>query len=393
MFMTKLMFVWLAAIWALCGCEDAGVGGDDTSDDDTIPWSDDDDDDSWGPPDGVDVLWIVDSSNSMATAQAQLAEGFVDFAEVIEVAGSGLDYQMGVTTTQALPCAHDSAPEECVDSVGTAGRLRGLDNVGAQTQHPPTLLSGTDDTLVADFQALVDVGVHGSYVEVGLWIVAAVACATLELPYDTDFMGWETDTPWDCWGTNWDPGHEWADFCRCLPAPFRDYNVDALGERFLREDSALMVVIVSDEGDSTADLGSYEWPWETHECVIGDPWPADIQQTCGDNPDVSCLNLCKIDKFLAFFETLERRVVVSAIGPGASLEQDGQGHYTIHTPCNEQNSSTAELEFYLWSVALTGGRYEPLHVYDANSQQCVGADLRQPMADLAGDLIRIAQGS
>ncbi len=47
----------------------------------------------------LDILWVIDNSGSMATSQARLASNFDSFIEGFQK--RSLDYQMGVTTTEA----------------------------------------------------------------------------------------------------------------------------------------------------------------------------------------------------------------------------------------------------------------------------------------------------
>lgn len=49
------------------------------------------------PNNKVDILWVVDNSNSMSEEQAALADGFIAFAGQLEA--SGTDFQIGVVTT------------------------------------------------------------------------------------------------------------------------------------------------------------------------------------------------------------------------------------------------------------------------------------------------------
>ena len=349
------------------------------------PYGDDDD----GAVSAVDVVWIVDSSNSMHGKQQALKAAFSAMLDALDASGVDVDYQMGVTTTQSRPCQFDpTAFADCQDSHGTAGRLRGLDNAGGDTSHPPTCLRPGDPGLDTDFQTLVDVGIYGATEEYGLWVMAEAICASLELPHDSDFADWGQDTAYECDGSEWDPSHEWAEFCRCQPGEHHDYNVDDTGTRFLRDDAALMVVIVSDEGDFTPLMGATEWPWDVSDCAIGEPWPQGIQQQCAGNPEALCLNYCKLDRFLRFFGTLDRPVVISVIGPGAQLVSDGDTYWT-EVDCNDQNSSLAMIEFYLWAAELTGGVYAKIVEWDGECSEDpdfgpVMADIAQLMVDLVG---------
>lgn len=213
------------------------------------------DDDTERIPGKADILWIVDSSNSMQQDQENLQASFSDFInELEETINSELGnpdlYQMGVTTTQSLPCEYDpNAWTNCMDSVGNMGRLRSLANAGQDTSHPPNFLRPDSETLIEDFQTLVSVGVDGSTAEYGLWVTAEAVCASLAMPDDSDFDWDSGETIYECDGDNWNDNHPWADFCRCLPQDLYDYNINEERQRFLRDGATLVVVIVSDEGD------------------------------------------------------------------------------------------------------------------------------------------------
>jgi len=302
--------------------------------------------------------------------------------------GADVDYQMGITTSQSRPCDDDpTAFQDCEDSMGNTGRLRGLGNTGNETGSAPTLLVPGDPSLESSFQALVDVGINGATEEYGLWIVAEAACASLELPYDSDFDASEGDTLLECSGSSWDTADPWADFCRCYPGEYHGYNVATDGTRFLRQNTDLLVIVVSDEGDFTPNMGSNAWPWDISDCQIGPPWPVEVQDLCAADPSVTCGNFCKIDRFVEFFGALNRRVVFAVVGPGASLDTT---NLTAEVTCNDQNSSVTMLEFYLWAAELTGGAYIQIDEHDG--AECVDADFEAAMRQIAQLLIEVAGG-
>ncbi len=334
----------------------------------------------------VDVLWIVDNSNSMSQDQAHLAAGLPTFLDDLAANAPDLDYRMGLTTTQALPCAEDEAAfEECKDSLGNTGRLRGLTNAGNDTDEAPTILSPTSPDLMAGMQALIDVGISGSTREVGLWTTALAACASLPLPYPTDFVDWDEDSPLECGGASWDLSDPLAEFCHCLPPEVVDYNTDSGGDRFLRDDADLAVIIVSDEGDYTPMMGIWDTGWDLSGCTIGDPWPISIQQSCASQPDLICADFCKLDRFLDFFDELDRRVVISVIGPDAELVEDDDGNFMVQVACNPQNVGIEMMAFYLWAAKLTGGVYAPATIYDEDG--CNEPGIPQAL-DSISDLFR-----
>ncbi len=378
----------------------------------------------------VDILWLVDSSNSMHQDQENLKLSFGQFINQLAEPTTGeegdqdltldtlsdavlvyqeflgnrtqfLNYQMGITTTQSRPCEHDPTSfADCEDSKGNTGRLRGLGNTGNNTSSPPTFLKPDTETLIPDFQSLVDVGIYGATEEYGLWVTAQVVCDSLEMPADSDFLGWEEEAALggtvynECHGENWNENHPWYEFCRCMPQEFYDYNIDNTGERFLRDDSTLVVIVVTDEGDFTPMLGATDWPWDIDDCDLsrsGSPWPTDLQDVCEGNPAVLCENYCKLDRFLQFFEALDRRVVYAVIGPGAELVTDQQGNRGVEIFCNDQNSTTAMIEFYLWAAELTYGMYQPINVRDDNFE-CVDANFDEALDELGRLVSNLASG-
>jgi hypothetical protein len=95
------------------------------------------------PTDQVDILWVVDDSVSMADEQAGVAAGFDSFVD--SIAGSDLDYRLGVVTTD-------------MESSERRGRMVG----------DPPFLTADDPDAVSQFQARVVVGTEGSDREAGI---------------------------------------------------------------------------------------------------------------------------------------------------------------------------------------------------------------------------------
>ena len=102
-------------------------------------------DDTWHQADNneVDILWVVDNSNSMTEEQVSLANGFSTFIEEME--STGTDFHLGVITTSF-----------------DTGDL----NRGKLLGDPPVITQ--DDDYVAAFQTRVKVGGGGSQKEKGL---------------------------------------------------------------------------------------------------------------------------------------------------------------------------------------------------------------------------------
>jgi len=95
------------------------------------------------PASEVDILWVIDNSNSMAEEQARVADGFESFITNIEE--TNIDFQLGVITTDM-----------------------DLDNPQrGQLLGNPRVLT-PDDNYVQKFKNLVQVGTDGSDKEKGL---------------------------------------------------------------------------------------------------------------------------------------------------------------------------------------------------------------------------------
>ncbi len=104
------------------------------------------------PVPAVDVLWVIDNSNSMLEEQTALAESFGAFIEYFTQ--SGLDYHVGVVSTDMVDASHQ-------------GRLREDDGT--------TWIDDgfTQEEALASFADRVLMGTSGSYTEQGLDAVVA----------------------------------------------------------------------------------------------------------------------------------------------------------------------------------------------------------------------------
>lgn len=181
---------WILAAVALAGCNEEYAF-----------YGDDDFDGSYEKPDlsppektdalvqvvspKVDVLWVIDNSGSMSEEQDKLAREFPAFMEYF--LDSGLDYHIGVTTTDST-------------ATGLGGRLRAVG--------PWRFITPTTTNPVEVFSQLARVGVNGSFDETG-------SCAA------------------------------WRALAQPTP------TLQQANTGFLREDASLHVVIVTDEQDSS----------------------------------------------------------------------------------------------------------------------------------------------
>lgn len=151
----------------------------------------------------VDILWIVDSSGSMAPKQARLAANFQGFINQLANANPPIDFHIGVASTDT-------------DDTTVRGQLRQWDLNGTRNDYIActpdngalTCNTGDSASVVTAFQQMSAVGILGSASERGLY--AAYLVLTNPNNVSTDVF-----------------------------------------EHFVRPDAALYVVVVSDEDDSS----------------------------------------------------------------------------------------------------------------------------------------------
>jgi hypothetical protein len=159
----------------------------------------------------VDILWVIDSSGSMAPKQARLAASFNGFINQLVSANPPIDFHIAVVTTDT-------------DDPATRGTLRPWnltprsgDYIGCVPQMPSGTLCNTSATVagstssaVSAFNQMALVGINGSAQERGL--LAAYLALTNPANQST--------------GTT---------------------------EKFIRSEAALYVIVVSDEDDSSCN--------------------------------------------------------------------------------------------------------------------------------------------
>jgi len=251
--------------------------------------------DASGPGD-VDMLWVIDNSESMANAQLQLTENFNSFVNALPETSTT---QMGITTTQAWPCQDDMHPQ-CDDEVGTVGRLR-------LHGDSPALLDPSKEADQLLFQQLAHVGVHGAGFERALQVALMTVCEARVLPDASDFVpgtdDLREDFPHGCSGHEWDESHELYDACHCLPRQV-DGGQPALlhsaNAGLLRGDNPLHVVVLTDEGDDSSSLEN-----------LGDG-------ACDDLDDDALCD-CRFNEMMRLLESVVDHVRISVIGPGAAV--------------------------------------------------------------------------
>jgi hypothetical protein len=163
----------------------------------------------------VDILWVVDSSGSMAPHQQQLASNFSTFINYLMPQNPGpdfvpIDFHIGVVSTDT-------------DDPGEQGRLHGFTQNGAVTATGSFI--GCDSTRHCNVDGQASVGPAGA-VQTAFTQMATVGT-----------LGSQVE--------------------RGLYASYlalnRDENKDAShdGSGFIRDDAALYIIVVSDEDDSS----------------------------------------------------------------------------------------------------------------------------------------------
>ena len=178
--------VFLVALALPCAagisCESAAThpsGSDSDTDTDTDTDTDidtdadtdsDTDTDTGQPTDGcqaVDLLFIIDDSNTMETEQQMLVNSFPDFIAVLEdyetAAGTQLDYRLGVTTTGISVHYYVDGVPGAISLVGKDGDLFVPDG------STDPWIDGPGSNVESDFTDLAQVGIYGPAYEMPLF--------------------------------------------------------------------------------------------------------------------------------------------------------------------------------------------------------------------------------
>lgn len=128
--------------------------------------------------DKMDILFVIDNSGSMQQEQANLAQNFPKFIEVLNAFNDGaLDYRVGVTTT--------SFPTEILGITLTSGEEGALLKSDGMTR---PWLERTDPKVTETFTSLATVGVMGSGQEQQLRAAQAAVTARVEDGANASFL-------------------------------------------------------------------------------------------------------------------------------------------------------------------------------------------------------------
>jgi len=332
----------------------------------------------------VDILWVVDNSNSMSRIQQEVqqnfgafissfanigaedgteldydnvADGTVAWAEFITNQSRFLNYQMAVTTTDMFGSGN-----------GNRGNLRSLADIGNGTCDAPEIITPASDNPVGVFQDLVDVGVNGSGEERGMHAAAVAMCKGKPESWWNDVLPNLADD---------DPVKL---ICQAVPANERGCN-----DGFFREGAATVVIVISDEGDDTERQEQLPPAVDLNECILehnDDPFFGECD--------------CRISWWIEFFDNIGQPVVFATIGPTYQQRTDPVAwcdgtDVTIDGPCNPFGNTVCSIDFYQNAACLTNGLFTPIEVgNDAEPGtpefECGTADFQLALTDV-GKLI------
>ena len=334
----------------------------------------------------VDILWVIDSSNSMSEIQEQIRtnfEGFISafanvdseegqeltynnitdatvaFTEFLQNQERFLNYQMAVTTTDIENPGN-----------GNQGNLRSLAGIGGTSCLTPEILTPESEDVLGDFTSLADVGVAGGGNETGLLAAAYALCKSM----DSDFWDGLDSRP------DTDPIKV---ICGNVPAEERACN-----EGFVRDGSATVIVVVSDEGDDTYRSGSLPPPQFITDCVLehnDDPFFGECD--------------CRLSWMLDFFDGMEQPVVFATIGPtyqdaDTDVAWCDDSILNFPGPCNPFGSDVCGLDFYQQAACLSGGLFSPIQVTieDNDPSTCTLSDFEESLRNIGALISNLARG-
>ena len=300
----------------------------------------------------VDILWVVDNSNSMEAIQDEVQQNFgsfiSSFANVSD--GEGIEYDYDNIYDATLAWAEFNSNQErflnyhmgvvttdmSASGNGNQGNIRSASNIGAPECGSPSVITPQSENPAGEFINLVDVGVNGAGDEQAAYAAAIAMCK------GKDASWWsQLDSRADT-----DPVKI---VCSQVPADQRACN-----EGFFRSDAASVVIVVSDEGDDTERLETLPPPADLSACV----------EANNDDPFFGECD-CRVSWWLDFFEGIGQPVVFANIGPTYQFESDDSvtcdGSVVNYPgPCNRFGSTTCSVEFHQEMSCHTGGLFTPI---------------------------------
>lgn len=312
----------LAGVFA---CTEAPTGDDDDDDDSPAP-----------PPAEIDLIVVMDNSNSMSRLQGEVQAALPQALADLDALGSSI--HVGVVTTDIEAFGN-----------GNRGNLRSLGGIGTATSPPcptdPAVLAEVGGTSwTSTITDLLDVGLAGAGSETGLQAASLALCKAQD---DAFWAGLEArpDT---------DPTRI---FCGSIPSDERECN-----RGLLRDDAVVAVLIVSDEGDNGVQSPSSPPPVDLNACV---------DDHAADPAFGECS--CRIEWWAALLTDLG--ATVFAAGPSYQVGGDEvlwcDGTFRdIPGPCNSFGSPTCGVAFYQETACLTGGEWWPAEVRESIEASC-----------------------
>ncbi len=296
---------------------------------------DDDDSTPTVPPD-VDLIVVVDNSQSMESAQNALGPALHPALD--RLASLGASIRVGVTTTD-------------IDSTGNGGQgsLRSLAPVGSGDTcagEDAQIVDVADPDATLQIPGLIDAGSAGSGEEYGLYAAALALCQAMS---DADWAALDSlpgDSPRKA-------------ICSFVPSDRRTCNRGAL-----RDTASTAILILSDEGDASSTSETTPSPAELSTC----------EDEHGSDPLFGECD-CRVAWWVDFFDSFD--ATIYAVGPsyqlaGAPTPWCDGGTRDVPGPCNTFNSPRCGVDFYQQGSCLTGGRWWPLESW---------ADLSCSMSD------------
>jgi len=262
----------------------------------------------------VDILWVVDSSGSMAPKQMRLAQNFQGFMNQLVGAQPPIDFHIAVTSTDT----DDPAARGKLRPWSLGGKSGNFIACVPDAQGGTSTCntgSGSTQDAVSAFGQMAQVGTSGSAAERGL--LAAYLALT------------------------------------------NDENISSDGaERFIRPDAALYVVVVSDEDDASCN------PLTQQSVCTADPG-------CRCAPDVTLSGVGAYGStayFTRFLETYKGYGNEDLVGFAAIVALDDQtqvpsqfGDPNVHVGCCRNiaggSCPTSGANNGQYEIAYYGGRY------------------------------------
>ena len=346
----------------------------------------------------VDVLFVMDNSSSTSPYSAAILQNFEVFLEDLESAGAAGLTDPSLTDAVSDYLTYTSQRGRITDFRMAVTTTNMEFSGGFTTDADPGeagLIAGDDPIVNRDDPDIA----HSFKQNLGCWASCWVG---YDMPTDNTYTGVEGDCPFPesgeattqyvdclCNDVNYPEGEDWdaeeicgsgnempveaalmamcravddpPDICYHTDSPFRDSWIGTNSE-WLRDDSTVIVVIITDEGDSS-------------ELQVGG-----LYGNSEDEPDV----------YLNAFAEFDHNVKFAAIGP--TLDCSEQSDCT--TVCsNVMNPPSRTGSMRLKNLAeATGGFYNGITVEGETgngSDSCPTSDFAENLADLGSMLVNL----